>query len=769
MRVNIHFCVAAVVLCSVHGLGCETTKPVTIVETGVDSNANVVSAPVSNIPCQPELGGLPPSGEGMWPWNQIGDLDEAALRRRGLELSLAEIWTPGKGGLARSVAGLSGCSASFVSPDGLLLTNHHCAYRGIQRNSTPEKNLLEEGYLAENRESELDGHGLKALVFEAERDVTEAVIAGLPGDIVDLKRMEFIEAREKEIVKKCEEQADTRCRVSRNNDGLSFTLLSYLELRDVRLVAAPPRSLGEYGGEVDNWMWPRHTMDFSLIRAYVDKEGRPATYSPDNIPFKPKSYFGVAREGIDEGDLVMIMGTPYNTSRYRTAFAVEQAQEWYFPLRASLFAQWIETLEGVCSDMPESCLPTASAVKGISNGLTNARGMVIGLKRNGVIDRKNEEEKKWREWVGSDENRKTRFGSALIDLNARLEAAQKGRDRDILVRYMLYTRTSHLLGFARLIAKWTREQSKPDADREPGFQERDRTDIKSRIEQAQRSLHLEADKRILAMFLLRMGALPAQGRLKALDTALKGDWSEESVRRYTDWLYKGTQLGTVAARVSSFESSLEQLGTSNDTMLRLILALGPELDAWDARNKEFEGAMSRLRPVYIESILAMRGNRFYPDANASPRISFATVAGYRPRDGVWHTPFTALSGLASKQTGVTPFDAPKTVIDTIEAHDFGSYMVDARQDVPLCFLSNADTTGGNSGSPAIDGKGRLVGLNFDRVYENIAGDYGYNPSLSRNIMVDVRSILWYLDRVLHAGSLLTELGVGPQKTVTISK
>ncbi|MCP4676892.1 MAG: S46 family peptidase [Deltaproteobacteria bacterium] len=706
-----------------------------------------------------EIEPLPPSGEGMWPWNQLAELDGDALKKRGLEISLAEIWTPGKGGLARAVAGLRGCTASFVSDDGLLLTNHHCVHRAIQRNSTPKKNLLEEGYLARSREEELDGHGLKVLVFKSQTDVTEKILGGMAKDLSDLARLKHIEAREKEIVKKCEEKPNTRCSVSRNNDGLSFELLEKLEIRDVRLVAAPPRSIGEFGGEVDNWMWPRHSMDFSFVRAYVDKDGKAVEYAAENVPYKPERHFKVSAAGVSKGDLVMVMGTPYHTSRYRTAYAVEQAFEWYYPLRVSIFSEWIETLEGACKEIPESCLLTASTKKGINNGLTNARGMVTGLARAGVVARKKAEEKEWLKWVVARAERKARFGGALNNLISHLEGARQGRDRDFLVRYMLSTRAAHLLGFARMITKWAREQEKPDGDREPGFQDRDRDELKSRIEQAQRSLHVGADARVLAMFLSRMGLLPQAERLVALDKALGGDWGEASIARYLERLYRGTGLGDAVERVRLFDTPLSGLKTSTDSMIVLALALAPELDAWDERNKSFDGAMSRLRPPYIESLVAMKGNRFYPDANGSPRVSFATVAGYRPRDGVRHTPFTTLGGLAAKNTGRKPFDALSSVIDAVKNRDFGSYLDSKRDDVPVCFLSNADTTGGNSGSPAVDGKGRLVGLNFDRVYENIAGDYGYNPQLSRNIMVDVRSILWYLDTIIDADNLLGEMGV----------
>jgi hypothetical protein len=713
--------------------------------------------------CRPQLEPMPPSGEGMWPWTQLGDMDERELFARGLRIRLDEIWEPGKGGLARAAVGLKGCSASFISEEGLLITNHHCAHGAIQRNSTDERNLLETGYLAGTRHEELDGHGLRVLVFRTHEDVTGRVLDGMPEGLTDLERIEHIEKREKEIVRQCEERPDTRCEVSRENDGLRYVLLEKLELRDVRLVAAPPEALGSYGGEVDNWRWPRHSMDFALLRAYVSPDGKPAEFGSDNVPYRSEEHFQVSMDGVSQDDLVMILGTPYHTDRYRTAYEVEQALEWYFPLRVDLFSEWIAVLEKACEDVPASCIPTASTLRGIHNGLTNAKGMIEGLERGGVVGRREAEHERWVEWVSADPEREGKWGSAHDDLVATLVANDRGRDRDFLVRYLL--RGAQLVGFARTITKWATQRLKPDEEREPGYQERDREQILSDLRQAQKSLDLEADRRALEMFLARLGHLPAGEHLEAIDRALADpatgapDYGGESIHRLAAALHAGTRLGDEAERVRLLDAGIEELQASQDAMIRLALALGPELDAWDRRVREREGALSRLRPPYLESLIEMRGTTFYPDANASPRISFATVAGYGPRDGVWYTPFTTLAGLLDKATGEPPFDPPQNVVEAIESGERGPYVSEELRDVPVCFLSNGDTTGGNSGSPVLDGHGRLVGLNFDRVYENIAGDYGYNPRTSRNIVVDVRSVLWYLDIVLGAGHLIEEMGI----------
>ncbi len=722
-------------------------------ETLVDPGALDV---VDNGPCRPDLDPLPPSGEGMWPWDGLGDLDEDALKKRGLKIPLEDLWTPGVGGLARAAVGLRGCSASFVSADGLMITNHHCAFTGIQRNSTPENNLLDTGFLAGDRAGELDGHGLRAFVFMKQTEITEQILRDMPKGGSDLDRIELIEAREKAAVKECEKKPNTRCRVSRNNDGLEFILLENLELKDVRLVALPPQSLGEFGGEVDNWQWPRHTMDFTFVRAYVDTDGKPAEYSVDNVPYKPEAHFEIGNGGVSPGDLVMVVGTPYRTARYRTLASVRRDLEWYYPTRVNLFSEWTGVMEKVCADFPESCLPTTGMVKSLNNALTNARGMVTGLERADVLGKKAKQEQDWQKWVASEPERAGRWGTALNDLTVYLEQSDEGRDRDFLIRYILWG--NKLVGFARTITKWHSEQVKPDGEREPGFQDRDRDNTLDDLKQAQRSLDPEADRRILGMFLGRLGKLPQSERIATFETALRGDYGEGSIKRFTDRLYRGSGLMDVSVREDLFDAEMDRLKGSADSAIRIAWELAEELDAYDDRQKSRKGAFSRLRPPYIESLVEMRGAAFYPDANAGPRISFATVAGYSPRDGVWHTPLTTLSGLLAKVTDKKPFDAPDNVVKTIR--DKRLPFADKQLgDVPVCFLSNADTTGGNSGSPALDANGRLVGLNFDRVYENISGDYGYNPRLSRNIMVEIRSVLWYLDAVIGADNILKELGV----------
>ena len=709
----------------------------------------VLPAPTIPSACDPASCPAPRPGEGMWPWHDLGSLDEAALRGRGLQVDLSSLWTPGKGGLLRAVAGLRGCSASFVSPDGLLLTNHHCAYGAIQRNATPEHDYLATGFTAGGRSDELPGQGMTVLVFREQSDVTAQVLEGMPERLGDYERLRFIEKRETSLVRTCEKKPNTRCEVARENDGLRFMLLENLELRDVRVVVAPPEALGNYGGEVDNWHWPRHTLDFTLMRAYVAPNGEPADYSKDNVPYRPETHLRLSERTPREGDFIMVAGTPAWTRRYETALSVREALGWTFPSRERLFEDWIRTLEQTAADHPDAKLPTATWLRRLNNGLFHAKGMIAGLRRNRVVERKNREQAAWRVWVAEDPERAERWGTTLDELDAFHRANLEGRDRDLLLGFTVSG--AQVLGFARTITKWASERAKLDADRDPGFQDRDRGSLLRDMKHAQRSLHNVADRRVLLMFLERLCALPDAERPAPLGSVGGIPCDPKGLERAVLLAYERTKLGDVEERARAFDLPIATLRASTDPMLRLALQLTPALEAKELRAKQRQGALLRLERTYLQSLIAQRSSSFYPDANGTPRISFAHVAGYAPRDGVWHLPFTTLSGMLDKDTGKEPFLVPpaaRRALDGDAAH------------LTACFLSNADTTGGNSGSPVLDANGSLIGLNFDRVYENIAGDYGYEPLRSRNIMVSTRAILWYLEKVARSDDVVRELRAG---------
>ncbi|MDA3862982.1 MAG: S46 family peptidase [Deltaproteobacteria bacterium] len=697
------------------------------------------------------------SGEGMWPWFDLNKLSEEKLRKRGMQIPLKKIWQKGKGGLARAVVGMRGCTASFISQDGLLITNHHCAFGAIARNSTKEKNLLRDGFLAQSKEEELDGQGTSIWVFLSQKDVTSTITKAISDKTNDLKRNEIIEKREKKVVEQCEQKPYRKCWISRENHGLRYLLMENLEIKDVRLVAAPPRSIGAYGGEIDNWHWPRHSLDFALMRAYVDAEGKPAEFAQNNKPYRPEEYLKISNGNLKEDDFVMVLGTPYRTSRYSTATQLREKLNWYFPFRVNLFSRWVSTLENIARHNPDTKLAVETMIKRLHNGLTNSRGQIEGIKRNRLLAQKQQFEKKWKKWVGTlPENKKKKYLESYKKLNQLNLADKNTKEADLLLKYFLYgVKTA---GFAHKISRLAQEKTKPDLQREKGYMKRDEAKKYSRLKHGQKSLALQADKEVFVLFIKLFGKLPKDQRIKWFDKKLQGDYSEDKINKLVDSLLNNTALFNLKKRMKIARLPLFQLKKISDPMIKMALELTPRIKEKLKRKKTKAGALQRILPEYLSSLMKFEQKNFYPDANASPRISFAHVSGYSPKDGVWHLPFTTLSGMKEKATGRPPF-VLSDKIKTFKANN-SKYFNKQLGDIPICFMSNADTTGGNSGSPVLDAKGHLTGLNFDRVYHNISGDFGYNLARSRNIMVHVNSILWYLDEIMKGKNILQEIETG---------
>jgi hypothetical protein len=704
-------------------------------------------------PCRPELLSVQQSGEGMWPWQDLARLDEVALKARGLELPLAELWTPGSGGLAQAVIGLRGCTGAFVSDQGLLITNHHCALGAIQKLSRPDQNLLENGFVARSRSAELPAPGVAIWVFNSQRDVTEEIFRELPAGAADLDTALYLRKREKEIVSECEKTPSVRCSISRENDGLRFHLMVSTEITDVRLVFAPPESIGSFGGEIDNWRWPRHSLDFALLRAWVGPDGKPAPHDPNNIPFTPPRHLTVSTTGPAVGDFIMVAGTPYRTSRYRTAREVREAHEWFYPHRETLFSRWISVLERANEQFPEARIPNATALRRLSNGLINARGMIEGIQKNRVIARRLSEEETLRTWIRSTHHPVPE--TALEELNAFLDSIPY-KELDFLLAQMQNGVSA--FSAAYLLVKWAHERGLPDPQRTPGWQERDRAGLLSRLNAGDLSYHAASDRMVLSMFLDELDRLAPDQR-PAFHVPPVTDEDRKKREDQLDLMFRTTTVMNAAAREALFSATSEMLAQSTDPMIQFVLAWFPQLQDLEKRQLVTEGALLRLRRPWMQATVAFRGRLFYPDANASPRVSFATVTGYSPEDGTWNVPFSTLRGMLAKHRSRPPFSLPSAFLEAAQQENQVPWMDPLLEDVPINFLSNADTTGGNSGSPVLDGKGRLIGINFDRVYENIAGDFGYNPLRSRNIMVDIRAILWTLDRFAQAFDLLTEMGV----------
>ncbi len=681
--------------------------------------------------------------EGQWTPDQIANLDFERLRRRGLELSPEDLWTP-EGGLLRAAVNLSGCSAAFISPDGLIATNHHCAYGALQAASSVEHDYLRDGFLARTREDELEARGRTVKVLRTITDVSSALHEAVASAQDPAARARAVDALRKRLVQECEAQDHApKCQAATFYNGSTLRLFEYLELRDVRLVYAPPAAIGEYGGETDNWMWPRHTGDFSLLRAYTGPNGNPAEHAETNVPYHPTQFLRVSTEGVGPGDFVGVMGYPGRTNRYLPAAEVARYVGQVFPTRIRIYGAWIAIMERLAEGDHATAIKVAAKVKSLANRHKNARGMVAGIERMKLVERRQREEQEMRTWVqGTDEPDR---GQALDHLTALSKLREETFPREFLRGHA--TTASDLLAIAWTLVRRARERIKPDLERQRGYMERDEARLRRRVERHLRDFSPEVDEALLQDWMERASKLGGEEPLVPPGTP--------GVRR----LVRGSSLARPEVVWDLYEhATAETLARHRDPMIRLAHALVLQAEAQERADETRTGQALRWGPVYFEILREFRRGPVYPDANGTLRLSVASVRGYDPRDGLRALPQTTLGGAVAKHTGQPPFDLPAAVRDAATQASETYWADPILRDVPLCFLSDADTTGGNSGSPVIDGKGRLVGLNFDRVWENIAGDFGYNEARSRNITVDVRYLLWMLDRVEDAGELLAEMG-----------
>jgi hypothetical protein len=697
--------------------------------------------------------------EGMWLLDQIPKLDQAKLKAEGLELTPQQIWNPADGsGLASAVVWLGGCTASFVSPDGLIVTNHHCAFPAAQYNSTPDNNLIARGFLAVDRDHELPSPGSHAYVLEGFADVTQRVLEAVPTGADDTARFKAVEGAVKRIVKSCEAGGDLRCRVASMFGGLSYVLYRQLDLRDVRLVHIPAEGIGAFGGDIDNWMWPRHDGDYAFLRAYVGPDGKPADYSKDNVPYRPKRYLRISDRGVARESLTLLLGYPGRTMRYRTSYAVQQAEEVRYPENIRLLGEAIHVLELQSKKSPAAAIKNASAIKYMNNGMKNNQGMIDGLRSSHLLESKRRDEAELAKWIESDPARAQRFGHVLPEIASVHEEEAATARRDLVLGFMY--RTSRLLSAANTLLKISEQRAKPDLEREPGYMERDLPRRRHRLMRMQRSLDVASDRAVLRLMLLEASRLPEDQRIQPLDALVfKGDSDPATeVDAFLDKLYAGTRLQDEDFRMSLFEASRADVVGSSDSMIELALALEPLRKANRQREEKIEGALSRLRPLYVQALHEYRGGLMYPDANSTIRFNYGTVRGYRPRDAVRYFWMTSLRGVLEKDTGVSPFNSPKALLKAARTTEPSPYLDNTIKDVPVDFLATLDSTGGNSGSPVMNGAGELVGLLFDGNYESMASDWRFDPVLTRSIMVDIRYVFWNLDRVYHADRLIREMG-----------
>jgi hypothetical protein len=702
----------------------------------------------------------------MWMPQQIPDLADKlrAMGFQGDPAAFADLTGQPMG----AVVSLGGCTGSFVSPEGLVATNHHCAVGALQYNSTPEKNLLVDGFLAKTREEEIsNGPGARVLVTVSVRDVSEEITGRFDPKLDDRGRADEIDRRLKRRVASCE-ASGLRCRVDSFFGGLSYFETAQLEILDVRTAYAPPAGIGNFGGETDNWRWPRHTGDWSFFRAYVGPDGRPAPFAKANVPYRPKRWLAVQPAGVKEGDLVIVAGYPGRTQRHQTHAEVKETTEWSFPRFIRTAQEQIAILQALGSEDKALQIKAAGRVRGLSNYLTNRKGMLEGLVKGGILARKARSEKELSEWIAASPERQKAYGDVLPAL-AKLQAeAEATRERDAALSGLLSAST--MLNSAHTANRLALEKAKTDdMARDAEYQQRNWPRIRETQQRAQRTLDARIDRALLRWAMGDAAALPADQRISGLDKMVgltagmtQAD-SQKAIDACLERLYAVTRMADESFRMGLFDSASAGIAATKDPMVQLALALAPLDQANRELQKRRSGAESRVRPRYMQALLARAGGLVAPDANSTLRVTFGAVKGKPGPDGILWTPFTTLKGVEQKHTGEGEFDAPDREIAAIRELRAGRAptpsVAPELGDVPVDFLSTVDTTGGNSGSATLNGKGEFVGLLFDGTYDTIASDFLYDTSNARSIHADVRYMLWVMTQVDGARRLVEEMGV----------
>ena len=715
--------------------------------------AAAIAVPLSLLAAQ-----IAQAGEGMWVPQQLPEI-AGPLKKAGLKLSPQQI-SDLTGDPMGAVVALGGCTASFVSPNGLVVTNHHCAYGAIQLNSTAENNLIRNGFNAPTTADEVSaGPNARVFVLDEITDVTkdaQAAIASAGDDA--LGRTKALEAFEKKLIADCEAEAGFRCRLYSFSGGNTYRLFKNLEIKDVRLAYAPPGSVGKFGGDIDNWMWPRHTGDFAFYRAYVGKDGKPATFSKDNVPYRPKHWLKFADQPLGAGDFVMVAGYPGSTNRYALAAEFDNTAQWTYPTIARHYKNQIAMVEAAGKQNADIQVKYAATMAGWNNTSKNYDGQLEGFKRIDAAGQKQREEAAVLGWLKGQGAK----GQPALDAHAKLlgllEQSKATRDRDLTLA--LFNNTA-MLGSATQLYRLSIEREKPNAERESGYQERDLPAIEGGLKQLERRYVAAMDRQLQEYWLNEYIKLPADQRVAAVDAWLGGN-DAAAVKRALDRL-AGTKLGSTEERLKWFAADRKAFEASNDPAIQYAVAVMPTLLKLEQERKTRAGENLAARPVYLQALADYKksqGEFVYPDANLSLRITFGNVMGYAPKDGVEYTPFTTLEGVVAKETGQDPFDSPKALLDAVAAKRYGGLEDKRIGSVPVNYLSDLDITGGNSGSPVLDAHGKLVGLAFDGNWESVSSNWVFDPKMTRMIAVDGRYLRWIMQEVYPAPQLLKEMNVG---------
>jgi hypothetical protein len=649
-----------------------------------------------------------------------------------------------------------GCTGELISGEGLIITNHHCGYGQIQEHSSLEHDYLTNGFWAMSRNEELSNPGLTVTFLKYMEDVTEKVLKGVTEGMETSERDKVMNANISEIRNKATAGTGYSASVRPFYMGNQYFLIVNETYRDVRLVGAPPSAIGKFGGETDNWIWPRHTGDFSLFRIYANKENKPADYSKDNVPYKPAFHFPISLKGVKEGDFTMVFGYPGSTSEYVPSYHIDMVKNYINPKMIAIRTKKIEIMEAAMASDKLIRIQYSAKKSGIANSWKKWIGELQGLEKMNTIGKKQEFEARFTKWAAEDNTRNAKYGKILPSYRELYEGL---RDYSLVNSY-----TNEVFGGAEIIGLARNMKSLADLYGQTGSEENIKKTKERLIANAKdyfKDYNMETDRKlfvaVMTMYGENIDAKWLVPEYVTLKTRIKGDFAGFAAKAYPASVF--TDEAKYTAFVNNFtKASADKL--KKDPFYILGNA------ANDFLTKNVRGEVMRinteiqkLNKIYMAAQMEFEKEKvFYPDANFTLRVTYGQVKGYRSRDAVYYTHYTTLRGIIEKDNPeIYDYDVPGKLKELYKNRDFGRYTQEG--EVPVCFVANNHTTGGNSGSPVINAEGHLIGVNFDRAWEGVASDMAFNPEQSRNISLDIRYALFIIDKFAGAGYLLKEMTI----------
>ncbi|WP_396191603.1 S46 family peptidase [Flavobacterium sp.] len=688
---------------------------------------------------------------GMWIPSMLKGMNEGEMKTLGMKISAEQIYSINQSSLKDAVPHFDGgCTAEVISDKGLILTNHHCGFDNIQSHSTVEHDYLTNGFWAYKMEEELPNKDLEVTFVVKIEDVTSKIVEGTASLTSEAEKQKKIQQNISELVKNAPKEAWQENRVRTFYDGNQYLLFVVESYKDVRLVGAPPSSIGKFGSDTDNWVWPRHTGDFSLFRIYADKNNRPAAYSTDNVPYKPKHFFPISITGLKENDFTMVMGYPGRTTEYLPSVAVNQIVETLNPAKVEIRDAALKVQDRFMRKDQAIKIQYAAKYASVANYWKKWMGETKGLKKANAVAAKQKFEKDFQQKVAK-AGKQAEYGNLLSDFEKNYtEIKDYALARDYFSEVAL--RNTELLSVGY---KLYQLEQLLNSKGEQAFNDR-KTNLSNGIGDFYKDYNAEVDKNVFEQLInLYATKSPKQFLPESLNNI--------NASQLTTDVFTNSKLTSLEKFRSLLEGDsktvIEKMNADKGYQVIKSMAdaftknVAPKYDELNLKN-------IALQRTYMKAILELspKSARIFPDANSTLRVTYGKIKGYKPNDAVYYEPFTTLDGVMEKYVpGDYEFDVPQKLIDLYNANDYGIYGVNGK--MPVCFIATNHTTGGNSGSPALDAKGNLIGLNFDRVWEGTMSDVYYSPEICRNIMVDARYILFIIDKFAGAKNIINELKI----------